>query len=191
MFNDDDGLSTGCLKRVLAVFVPVMLLLAFPTFCTRFCARTVTDTSFHKVSTGPWTVNRIRLGMSQDDCRRVLGEPWRTSIFASTSTSWQWHQPTDITITFDTTVPARAREILGDTLTDLESNEVVGSSASEDDVKAILKNAKMQKQYRPKGSGVIAIGRTHIGTTYTCTDRDGTYCVAFYEGRLSYIRAQR
>jgi hypothetical protein len=62
---------------------------------------------------------------------------------------------------------------------------VVWSSLGEEDIRAILPDAEVEKHYRPSGSGVIANGRTHFATDYTVRDDSGTFVISFHQGFLS------
>lgn len=151
------------------------------------CYQEISDSSatYAAVSKGPWAVDGIVLGSTMDSCREQLGEPDRELLPNPGVVIWQWTRFHQATITFDDR--GRAVEILGSALTDRQGRTEVWRSAGEDEVRVILPAARVKKSYRPKGSGVISIGREHVGTTYTVSDDLGTYTFSFYQGNLSSI----
>ncbi|HNY11945.1 MAG TPA: hypothetical protein PKK26_10180, partial [Candidatus Wallbacteria bacterium] len=104
----------------------------------------------------------------------------------------EWRtQTNEVSITFESSNNGKACEIMGKTLTDHSGKVLIYDSASEEEVKAVLKSASVKSSYRPGGSGVISCSSVHVGTKFTCKDADGYYSVNFYEGRLSYISASK
>lgn len=140
---------------------------------------------------GPWAVNGVRLGMTLDECVRVLGGPPKDVRSGYGVEVKTWPGP-GVTVTFDAPSGGRARDILGRDLTDRSGKTVVWKSASEADVRAILKTARVKRHYRPKGSGVISIGMANAGASYTCEDPEGKYAVELDEnGFVKYVRAYK
>jgi len=149
-----------------------------------------TDDDFYNYqeSKGPWAVDGIRPGMTYDECARVLGpgETATGNYYGKTARKWPGR---DVLVTFDDTAAGGgARDILGKTLTDLDGKVVVNGSEGENGIKKILKSAKIEKHYRPGGSGVISCSSQCDSVTFICRDARGSYSVYFYEGSFRYVR---
>ncbi|MFO1077424.1 MAG: hypothetical protein U1E73_06830 [Planctomycetota bacterium] len=122
---------------------------------------------------GPWAVNGIALGADEAACRQVLGddcEEVRNPRVDLRSMLWRQHQ---FSITFDR--QGRACQLWGDRLTTLDGKPLLVRGAEFDDVVEILPQAEREDHSRPTGSGVISIGRTYTGTSFTWSDENGDY----------------
>lgn len=138
-------------------------------------------------SKGPWAVDGVRVGASYEECRRILGGNDRPAGGGPYGKKVrQWPQPADVMITFG--ADDKAVDILGRTLTGPDGKAVVGGWEGMDGVKAILKSAKIEKHYRPKGSGVINFSSVCDAVTFRVKDANGNYSVYFYEGTFRNVR---
>lgn len=153
------------------------------------CYQEASDRSAYQQSAGPWSVNGIELGMTQDDCRQRLGEP-RSVRSVGQVVVWNWSQPAEVAVTLD---PARGHvvvDVLGTSLIDAAGKTVMWSGMEEAAAKVILPDAKVSRSYSPTG-GVISLGRKLTGTSYTVSSGGGTYTVEFRDGMLAHVRASR
>lgn len=136
------------------------------------CFRQVSDASAapslpRYTGSAPWTIEGVRPGQTLADVKLLLGEPRETRGTANQPTLF-WSRP-EVAVTFDT--QARVTEVMGSTLM-AGGQVIVQGGASEAEVVQILGPGRVQKSSRPKGSGVISLGRVHIGTTLIY-DHDG------------------
>lgn len=147
------------LPRLTLFFAACAALLALPA-----CYREVSDASFpiqtRYTGTAPWTIDGIRPGQTFDEVKRLLGEP--LSSHESYGRRFARWGPRDLSISFDPT--GRADDVMGSSVK-ADGQTIVPVGISEEAVQQILGPGKVQKSYRPKGSGVISLGREHIGTT--------------------------
>ena len=140
------------------------VLLASVALVFTACYRSASDASFptqtRYAGHEPWTVDGVRPGQTFAEVQERLGEPRDVrETYGRRFARWAVH---DIAVSFD---PAgRVTEVMGATVK-AGDKVLVWSSSSEADVTQILGPGKVQKSYRPKGGGVISLGREHIGTT--------------------------
>lgn len=136
------------------------------------CYREATDASAARVLpryTGnePWTIDGVRPGQDFEAVKQLLGEPLEVRQHPGGSYG-KWG-PWEIFVSFD---PAgRVTEVMG-TSVQAGGKVLVAGGASEAEVTQVLGPGRVQKSSRPKGSGVISLGREHVGTTLIY-DRDG------------------
>lgn len=134
-------------------------LLALPA-----CYREATDASFptqaRYTGTAPWTIDGVRPGQTFDEVKRLLGEP--RDLCESYGQRFARWGPREIAVSFDKA--GRVTDVMGSSMK-AGDQTIVQSGASEDEVAQILGPGKVQKSHRPKGSGVISLGREHTSTT--------------------------
>jgi hypothetical protein len=150
------------------VYLPriiVLLAASFGLLASTACYREATDASAaiqqaRYTGTAPWTIDGVRPGQTFEEVKLLLGEPREIRGNKGPRTAfWSRH---DTAVTFDPT--GRVTEVMGSTVKAGDQTLVWGSS-SEAEVVQILGPGRVQKSYRPKGSGVISLGREHTGTT--------------------------
>ncbi len=117
--------------------------------------------------TEPWTIDGVRPGQAFEEVKLLFGEPREIRGNTSPRTAfWSRH---NTVVTFDAT--GRVTEVMGSTVK--AGNQIfVSSGANEAEVVQILGPGQVQESSRPKGSGVISLGRELTGTTLIY-DRDG------------------
>ncbi len=115
----------------------------------------------------PWTIDGVRPGQTFAEVKQLLGEPReirghtgpRTAFWAGRNTA----------VTFDQA--GLVTEVMGSTL--IAGDQILfRAGATEAEVVQILGPGEVQKSTRPKGSGIIALGREHTGTALLY-DREG------------------
>jgi len=152
--------------------------------------RTGDEMAYGPVSTPPWTVGGVRVGMTPADVERVLGQPTRsTTSYGRTTNTYQ-----EIGVTFDP--DGKAVDILGDRLNAATGGGtdagavILQRGASEAEVVGRLGSGSAKGSYRPSGSGVISCGMKRVGGEHRYEDATTVYTVGVYEDRLSFVRAQ-
>lgn len=146
--------------------------------------RTGDEVAYGPVSSPPWTVGGLRIGMTPDEAERIMGPPTRTNTsYGRTTNSWN-----DIGVTFD--ADGKAVDILGDRLSAPTGAVIVQRGASEADVVGRLGKGSVKGSYRPGGSGVISCTMQRIGAEHRYQDATTVYTVGIYEDRLSFVRAE-
>lgn len=149
-----------------ARFVPLLaaaLALLAPTACYREAtdaSAAITHPRSHYTGTAPWTIDGVRPGQTFDEVKLLLGEP--RDLRESYGQRFARWGPRDTAVSFDKS--GRVTDVMGSTVKAGEQT-IVSSGASEDEVAQILGPGKVQKSHRPKGSGVISLGREHTSTT--------------------------
>jgi hypothetical protein len=117
--------------------------------------------------TEPWTIDGVRPGQNFEEVKQLLGEPReirghtgpRTAFWAGRNTA----------VTFDQA--GLVTEVMGSTVA-AGDQTLFRAGATEAEVTAILGPGEIQKSTRPKGGGIISLGREHTGTALIY-DRDG------------------
>lgn len=171
--------------RKETALIGITSLLALLLLGARCSVRTATDSTGdnpYRRSSGPWSVDGVRTGMTLAEVKALLGEPTK-QLPGHAQQAYQWKE---IWVTFNT--KDLAIEIFGPTLSTLDRKSVLHSGMSESDVVQILGEGRMTKQYRPKGSGVITIGRELAGISHEYTDDNGRYTIWVYENQLRSVR---
>lgn len=141
------------------------------------------------VSTGPWTVDGVAPGASEEECRRALGEPVDELISRAGTRSLRWRSRDETSVTFD--AADRARDVTGKALTDVKGAVVLRAGSSLEDARDALPQAKETRHTRPKGSGVISLSRKYVGSTLEWRDDRGAYSMGFDEiGRATFVRVE-
>jgi hypothetical protein len=166
--------------------VRAVALSAFVAACAVGCeTRTGDEVAYGPVSSPPWTVAGLRIGMTPSEAERVLGTPTRsTTSYGRTTTSWN-----DIGVTFD--VDGKAVDILGDRLNAPTGAVIVQRGASEAEVVGRLGKGSTKGAYQPSGSGVISCGMNRVGAEHRYQDATTIYTVGVRDDRLTFVRAER
>ena len=152
---------------------PALLVVAAGLLLLPGCYRQASDatapvsTRSRYTGSAPWTIDGVRPGQNFEEVKQLLGEPReirdhkgpRTALWAGRNTA----------VTFD---PAGlVTEMMGSTVK-AGDQILFRAGATEAEVAQILGPGEVQKSTRPKGSGVIALGREHTSTALLY-DRDG------------------
>jgi hypothetical protein len=129
------------------------------------CFRQVTDESAaiarpRYTGTAPWTIDGVRPGQPFDEVKQRLGEPREIVGAVGPRTAFWAKHSTVVTFGPDN----RVTEVNGSQV-QAGAQTLVWAGASEAEVMQILGPGRVDKRYRPKGSGVISLGREHTGTT--------------------------
>lgn len=147
--------------RRLSAALSVILLLSLAGCFRQATDETAAGPRPRFTGTAPWTINGVRPGQTLAEVRRVLGEA-RESRGRPEQPTLFWSRP-EVAVTFDEA--GVATEVMGNAVQSGGQTIVTGGD-SEAQVALILGPAtEIQKAYRPKGSGVISLGREPTGTT--------------------------
>jgi len=147
--------------------------------------RVVTGDPVEPRSEGPWSVEGIRIGMTWEEARDVLGPSLET--IGSDGRTHRWGPPKEVHVTFN--VHGRAVDIVGNSLLDLTGRTVVWSGAEDEQVVQALGEGRVTRHYRPSGSGVISLGRELAGSSREYTDDVAQYTVSIGPAGVGSIRA--
>ncbi len=129
------------------------------------CFRQVTDETAGPVRpryTGgaPWSIEGVRPGQPFEEVRRLFGEP--REIFGTGSVRTAVWNQRGTAVTFN---PAGVVTEVNGASVDAGGQVLLRAGAGEAEVTQVLGPGSVRKSYRPKGSGVISIGRVHTGTS--------------------------
>lgn len=151
----------------------VLLAAAASLLLLTGCYRQVSDatasasTQSRYTGSAPWTIDGVRPGQAFEAVKQLLGEP--SEIRGRTGPRTTFWSGRDTAVTIDSA--GIVTEVMGSTV-QAGGQVLFRSGATEADVVQILGPGKVQKSTRPKGSGVISLGREHTGTALLY-DRDG------------------
>ncbi len=132
----------------------------------------------YKPYQGAFAINGLRPGMTQAQCVKVLGKPTERVDSPQAAAIFKWASPQEVTVQFEPGPNGRASEVYGKTLTDPAGGALLVDE-SEEELKAVVPAASASRRYRPKGSGVISVGRELDATTYAFSDDAGKFEVWF------------
>lgn len=152
------------------------------------CYREATDPpAYGKYDgTAPLTVEGLRPGATRAEVLGVLGEPERKHP-GPPEEVWNWNSPAETHVTFDGA--GRARAITGATLKS-GKNSLIWGIASPEEVKQFFgRPVREENSYRPRGSGVVSIGRVLVSQTLVFRADGLDLRFYFHEGRLRNITA--
>lgn len=152
-----------------AALLAVAAGLLLSTGCYRQASDATASTSAQSRQTGnaPWTIDGVRPGQPFEEVKQLLGEP--REIRGNTGQRTAFWAGRDTAVTFDST--GVVTEVMGSTVK-AGDQILFRAGATEDEVVQILGPGEVQKSTRPKGGGVISLGREHTGTALLY-DRDG------------------
>lgn len=172
--------------QAVVILVACLLLLSIGVRCSM---RTVTDETgapSYARSTGPWSVEGVRLGQSLPEVKALLGEPSKQITDRGRAVYFWKTRGGETSVSFD--AKERVVEIFGQSLSTVDRKPMLWSNQSESEVVQILGEGRMKKQYRPKGSGVISLGRELVGISHEYTDDNARYEVWVYENQFRSVR---
>jgi hypothetical protein len=144
----------------------------------------------YEAYSGPLSINGIRLGMTQEECKAILGEPQEVVEAPGKHVILRWKRPPRISATFYANLGDKAAEIFGDKITDANGKTLLFKGSEEFQVKSVLQNARVEKHYTPTGSGIASFGGKHSATSYHCPDGGGTYTASCENDSLAQIYAR-
>jgi len=115
----------------------------------------------------PWTIDGVRPGQRFDEVKQLFGEP--REIRGKTGPRTAFWDRVNTVVTFDSN--GLVTEVMGSSVT-AGDQVLFRAGATEAEVTQILGPGEVQRSTRPKGSGVISLGREHTGTALIY-ERDG------------------
>lgn len=132
----------------------------------------------------PWMVDGVRPGAMLAEVRRVLGEPREMRpTMGKRVAHWSGR---DTMVTFD--AADRAVEVFGHRLM-AEGRTLVSAGAAEAEIVQTLGKAEVSSSYRPKGGGIISIGRELTSRTFTYENAGVRFEITVPKDGGGYIRA--
>lgn len=148
-------------SHIFAAFALAAGLLVL-TACFREASDATASISNRPRYTGndPWTIDGVRPGQPFEEVKKLFGEPREIRGNNGPRTAFWAQNNLAVTIGPDD----RVTEVMGSSLK-AGGRTIVQSGSIEAEVVQVLGPGKVQKGYRPKGSGVISLGREHTGTT--------------------------
>ena len=129
------------------------------------CFKVVTDESAmpprpRYTGTAPWGIDGLRPGQTLADAVKLFGEPSQPP--AATGPRFLRWFARDTMVTLD--AKDVITEVYGHTVT-AGGQVLVQGGDDQTAVTQVLGPGDVRKSSRPKGSGVISLGRQHVGTT--------------------------
>ncbi len=155
------------------------------------CYREVTDataarTAVRYTGTEPWTIDGVRPGQTEAEVKSLLGEPREVRPSMGTRTAF-WATANTV-VTFD--AAGRVVDVMGSAVK-AGGKAIVPAGSSEEEVAQILGPGKVQKSYRPKGSGIISLSSVHTGTTITYDNSGVRFELSVFGESAGHYRAFR
>jgi hypothetical protein len=128
----------------------------------------------------------VRLGQSLAEVKALLGEPAKQITDRGQQVYFWKTRNGETSVSFN--AQERVIEIFGQTLSTVDRKPVLWANMSDNEVVQVLGEGRMNKHYRPKGSGIISFGRVLTGISHEYTDDSGRYEVGVHEDQLRYVR---
>jgi len=154
----------------------LLLMLVCPMLLVS-CSREASDSASiypRFTGTAPWTIAGIRPGLSLDDVKKLKGEPARAFGNPPLEFAWDLRSPPG-TLTVRVDSSGRVKAVFGNSLS-AGDRVLVGASASDDEVKAILGAGESHKM-KSAGSFVLPTPSKQFGTEHYYQNGDATFRV--------------